>query len=116
MKQICITAILALYSVLLSAGGTNRQSSLALMGLYGWNKTWQSHAGLDLTGCVRVGNHFDVIAAAEVHNPKTFAVTATARPYFQLGVGEVFFDGSTHYRAHSSIPPLQPQFILSPSL
>lgn len=76
--------------------------SVSVMGMYGWNETWHSHGGIDVVGYMPFSRHFEAAAAAEIHNPSTFALTATARPKFPLAVGEIFIDGSLHYRAHAS--------------
>lgn len=76
--------------------------SVSVMGMYGWNETWHSHGGIDVVGYMPFSRHFEATAAAEIHNPSTFALTATARPKFPLAVGEIFIDGSLYYRAHAS--------------
>jgi len=68
------------------------------MGMYGWNQIWKGHAGLDILGYLPVSKHFEACAALEVHSPKVFAATVTARPKFGLAVGEIFLDASAHYR------------------
>ncbi|MDO5321106.1 MAG: hypothetical protein Q4F39_01800 [Bacteroidia bacterium] len=102
MKRSLTTVILLLASVLSFAQKPADRYNVSLMGMYGWNETWQSHGGVDVTGYLPVSRHFEATAAMEVHGPKTFAVTATARPKFKLPVGELFIDGSVHYRALAS--------------
>lgn len=76
--------------------------SVSLMGMYGWNETWKSHAGVDVVGFLPVSGHFEAVAALEAHGPKVCAFTATARPKFQLPLGELFLDGTLHYRSLAS--------------
>lgn len=102
MKRIFIAAALSLVAVLSSAAEPAGRYSISVMGMYGWNETWLSHGGIDVVGYLPFSRHFEATAALEVHSPGTFAVTATARPKFQLPVGEFFIDGSVHDRIHAS--------------
>lgn len=102
MRRIYLTAILCLSATLLSAREPDERFSLSLMGIYGWNETWHNYGGLDIIGYLPFSNHVEATVAAEVHNPKTAAITATVRPKFHLGTGVIFIDGSIHYRTHIS--------------
>lgn len=102
MKRLFTPIILIFTTILLQAGETGERYSVSVTGLYGWNDSWKHHGGFDISGFLPVSRHFEATAAAEYHNPGTFAVTATARPKFHLGKGDLFIDGSAHFRAHAS--------------
>lgn len=102
MKHISITVALIFLASLLSAGENSACRSLTVMGMYGWNETWHNYGGVDIAAVLPAGGWFEAAVAAEVHNPKTYAVTATARPKINLKAGAIFLDCSAHYRAHAS--------------
>ena len=78
------------------------KSSVSVMGMYGWNETWQSHGGADISGVFPVRRHFEALGAAEYLSPGVFSVAGTARPKFPLKTGEIFIDGTVHYRNYSN--------------
>jgi len=97
---IAVTAVLLGTSAAF-AQDVQKRYSISALGMYGWNQTWKSHGGVDIIGYLPVSRHFEASAAMELHTPKTFAVTATASPKFKLPVGEIFIDGTIHYRQMS---------------
>lgn len=96
-KLACIITFL-LISVSLSAMEHPDRYSVSLVGLYGWNETWKGYAGADIVGYMPFCKHFEAIAAVEGSGPGIFSMSATARPKYQFTVGELFADGSVHYR------------------
>lgn len=72
--------------------------SVSLLGMYGYNHTWKSYGGFDLKGHIPVNRHFEMDAAFEYNSGSVCALTAVARPMFQLPVGEMFLDGALHCR------------------
>ena len=92
------TAIILSSLLAASALTAQEKPSLSVTGMYGWNETWQSHGGTDLKGEFPINPHFEACAAAEFITPGIFSVGATARPKFPLKTGELFLDGTLHFR------------------
>ena len=102
-KKAITAAAAAMFSVLCSlAMKAQERPDISVMGMYGWNETWRNHFGADITGFIPLSRNFEADAAMEVHSPKTFSATVTARPKFPLGTGEIFIDASANYRLHGS--------------
>ena len=101
MKKLIFIALLI--SGVLFPGILNASSgySISLMGVYGWNETWKSHGGVDVIGYFPINSHFEATASAECLSAGAFSTTLVARPKFILPVGEIFLDGSLHYRHFS---------------
>lgn len=72
--------------------------SVSVGGLYSWNTTWKSAGGIDIGGYLPFGKHFQATADAEFHSKQVLAATATLTPKFPLPTGEIFIDGTFHYR------------------
>jgi len=98
MKKLFCLALLSLFTIVSARAQSLDKYSVTLMGVYGWNQTWKSHGGLDVIGYFPINQHFEAVAAAEYLSPKVFGATVTARPKFPLPVGEIFLDGSVHFR------------------
>jgi len=98
LRCVCIATILILSAVSLQAQEKHERYSISALGMYGWNQTWRNHGGLDVIGYLPVSRHFEASASMELHSPNTFSITATASPKFKLPVGEIFIDGTIHYR------------------
>jgi len=98
MKKLLCVAFISLMTATISMAQSPERYSVTLMGVYGWNGTWKSHGGVDAIGYLPINEHFEATASVEYLSSKTFAATATARPKFPLPVGELFLDGSVHFR------------------
>jgi len=98
LKTVCTVLAALLVAVPASAVENQGKYSVSVMGMYGWNETWRSHGGVDVIGFLPVSRHFEANAAMEAHSPKTFAATLNARPKFHLPVGELFLEGTFHFR------------------
>lgn len=97
MKKFLFSALVLFLAATFSYSQESHYS-VSLGGVYGWNDTWKSHGGIDAIGYFPINQHFEATASAEYLSPKVFATTVTARPKFPLPVGEIFLDGSVHYR------------------
>lgn len=97
MKKRLFAALILFLAATLSYSQESRYS-VTLCGAYVWNETWKSHGGIDAIGFFPINQHFEATASMEYLSPKVFSATVTARPKFPLPVGEIFLDGSVHYR------------------
>ena len=102
MKRFLAIIFLLLAAVPAPAQSASERYSVSLMGLYGYNETWRGYDGISVTGFLPLSSHFEATAAAEAHSPGVYAVTATARPKWQLATGELFIDASLHNRSFST--------------
>lgn len=109
-----ILLISSLFSAFsLSARDVSGRYGVSLMGMYGWNETWKGYGGVDVMGYMPFHKYFEATAAAEVHSPAVVSFSATARPKYQLSVGELFADGSFYYRHLSSYDVADIDFAVS---
>ena len=98
MRKLICALICLLMSLSAVARDVPGRYSVGLMGMYGWNETWKGYGGADVVGFMPFHRFFEATAVAELHSPGISAFTATARPKYQLPVGELFADGSFHFR------------------
>lgn len=96
-KFTCVISCL-LIAVSLSSRELPDRYSVSFVGLYGWNETRKGYAGADIVGYMPFCKYFEATAAVEGSGPGIYSLSATARPKYQLPVGELFADGSAHYR------------------
>lgn len=92
-----IAAVFLAWTLGAQACGSHRYS-ISASGEYGYNSTWKSFGGADVRGFLPVCRHFEAVAGVEIHSAGVFSAAITARPKFQLPVGEIFIDASCSYR------------------
>lgn len=78
--------------------GAQSGPSVDVMGVLGYNTTWQWHTGADVRARVPVGDSIDLTSALELLSADAYAAGISARPHFALGAGECFLDGTLHSR------------------
>lgn len=103
MKKLLTIFAFLLLCHAVSAQGYGRDCyELTGTGIYGYNQTYRSHAGLSLSGFQPVNSGFEAEEYMELAGPGVFSFSATARPKFALPAGEIFLDGTAFYRSFSS--------------
>lgn len=65
---------------------------------YGYNSSWRNYGGVDVRGFLPLARHFEMTVNAESLTSGVFSSSVTARPKFQLPVGEIFMDGTVSFR------------------
>jgi len=95
MKRLSVILLISFLSTGALAGD---RYSLSLLGVYGYNETYRHMGGLDVNAFLPINRFFELDTALEYQSPKTFAVSAFARPKFPLSVGELFLEGAANFR------------------
>lgn len=95
-KALTLTIMLAL----LGAGSSFAKdaSYVTFGGVYGYNYTWESHGGVDISCNFPVIKYFELGGSLEYLSPKVVDATAVLRPQYPLGKGKFFIDAMFQYR------------------
>ena len=99
---------LTILALLLSCAAVSAQEygrdryELSGSGIYGYNQTYRTYAGLSLSGFQPVDSRFETEESLEIAGPGVFSFSASARPKFALPVGEIFLDGTAFFRSFSA--------------
>lgn len=91
--------LLYIFAGLLVAAAVSAKKpySITLLGEYGYNTTWEHFGGGELRANLPINDNFELDVAGEGHTARVYTFSATARPVFQLPVGELFLDGTLFY-------------------
>lgn len=71
--------------------------SLSVLGTYGYNSTWEHYGGGELRVFLPVNGNVEFEINASAQSSNVYSVGATARPFIELPVGDIFFDASMLY-------------------
>lgn len=78
------------------------RTTISLEGVYGYNKTWENHGGVDLNLNVPILKYFEIGAAMEYLSPKVFSATAILRPQIQVEKGNFFIDCTFQFHGYDA--------------
>lgn len=78
---------------------------ISVLGVGGYNSTWNAFGGLALRGEFPVNAHFTALADAELVSSGVATLRVAARPSFALGPGQLFLDTSVFGRFLGSGSP-----------
>ena len=100
MKKVVFLLLAASVCICSNAAEYGRDRyELSVSGVYGFNTTWRNYGGATICGFLPVCKYFEADADVVALSSGTFSCSATARPKYSLPVGDIFLDGTVHYRS-----------------
>ncbi|MBR3648096.1 MAG: hypothetical protein IKN59_06895 [Paludibacteraceae bacterium] len=93
-KQLIITLLALMVSMGVSA---KKPYNVTVLGEYGYNTTWLHFGGAEVRANLPFNDYFELDVAGESLSSNVHTFSVTARPTFDLPVGQLFIDGTVFY-------------------